>query len=141
MALKVKPLDQIASKWASRSQNAAQAYTDGVKNPKRDWAATTAAAETNWTAGVTNAATNKRFSAGVTRVGNDGWSTGAVNKGASRYGPGVAAGAPKFTANFGRFQTVLSNLTLPPRFPKGDPQNYARVQAIGTALRQAKVGK
>jgi hypothetical protein len=76
----------------------------------------------------------------VNAAGDSAWQSGAINKGVTRYGPGVQVAQPKFSAGFAKYQTVLVNLPLPPRFPKGSPQNVDRVNAVVTALRQAKVG-
>lgn len=140
-SLKVKSLDAIASKWSQRASAAGQAYTDGVKSPKNDWAASTVAAKNNYVAGVNAAVQNGSFEKGVTAAGDSAWQNGAINKGASRYAPGVQAAQPKFSAGFQKYAQVLSNLNLPPRMPKGDPANYNRAAAVGAALRKAKMGQ
>jgi hypothetical protein len=138
----VKPLDQIASKWSQRASAAGAAYTSGVQNPSRSWATSTTAAAPNWATGVQTAVSNGRFAKGVQAAGDAKWSAGATGKGATRYPQGVtgAAAINNFTQGFTKFASVLSSLTLPPRFPKGDPQNAARSTAVATALRAAKVG-
>jgi hypothetical protein len=138
--MRVKPLASIADKWSSRAQGASQAYKDGV-SASTDWAAATAASATNWQAGVTAAASDGRFEKGVTAAGNATWQSGAINKGASRYGPGVGLAKDKFSSGFSKYAQVLTSLSLPARFPKGDPQNVQRVQAVVTALRNAKLGR
>jgi len=137
--MRVKSLASITAKWASNASNASQAYKDGV-SASTDWAAATTASADNWQQGVTRAAADKRFEKGVAAAGNSTWQSGAINKGASRYGPGVGLAKDKFSSGFTKFAQVLTSLTLPPRFPKGDPQNIARVQAVATALRNAKLG-
>lgn len=140
-SLKVKSLDAISAKWSQRASAAGAAYSDGVKSPKNDWAASTQAAAQNWGAGVQTAIQNKSFEKGVAAAGDQAWQNGALNKGAQRYAPGVQSAQPKFAAGFQKYAQVLTNLTLPPRMPKGDPGNYVRAQAVGTALRNAKQGK
>lgn len=138
--MRVKPLASIADKWSSRAQNASAAYKDGV-TASSDWQAATAASANNWQAGVTAAATDGRFEKGVNAAGNQAWKDGAINKGAGRYGPGVSVSKDKFSKGFSKFAQVLESTQLPARFPKGDPQNVNRVQAVITALRNAKLGK
>ncbi|SRR5258708_2098803 len=138
--MKVKPLDQIAKKWSDRASGAGQAYKDGV-SAATGWAANTSAAANNWAAGVSAAASNGSFAKGVNAAGDSTWQQGAINKGASRFGPGVQGAMPKYSAGFAKYAGVLTSLTLPQRFPKGDPQNVNRVQAVVTALRNAKMGK
>jgi hypothetical protein len=139
--MKVKPLDAIAAKWSQRASVAGQAYTDGVKNPKNDWASSTQAAAGNWATGVQSAAADGRFAKGVAAAGDSAWQNGAINKGAARYPQGVQAAQGKFSSGFSKFAQVLTNLNLPARMPKGDPANWQRSQAVGQALRNAKLGK
>lgn len=140
-SLKVKSLDAIAAKWSQRASAAGQAYTDGVKNPKNDWASSTAAAAQNWATGVQNAVSDGRFAKNVTAAGDAAWQAGAINKGSQRYAPGVQGAQGKFANGFSKFAQVLQGINLPPRMPKGDPGNYLRAQAVGTALRKAKLGQ
>src|SRR5215472_11812122 len=124
--MKVKSLDSIATKWSQRASSAGQAYKDGVTGAT-GWAAATTAGANNWAAGVNDAATNGRFAKGVNKAGDAAWQNGAINKGASRYAPGVQLAQPAFSQGFSKFQQVLSALQLPARFPKGSPQNIDRV--------------
>lgn len=139
--MKVKSLDQITTKWASRAQAAGQAYSDGVKNPRNSWASQTEQAADNWSQGVQAAVSDGRFARGVTAAGDAAWQNGSINKGVNRYGPGVAAATSKFSAGFQKFAQALTNATLPKKFPKGDPNNMLRSQFVGTLLRNVKLGK
>lgn len=138
--MKVKSLDAITKKWTDRAAVAGQAYKDGVMTTT-GWAAATSAAKDNWAQGVSQAAANGSFQRGVDAAGDSTWQTGSANKGAARYPSGVQGAGPKFSQGFSKFASVLSSLTLPPRFPKGSPQNVERVNAVVTALRNAKLGR
>lgn len=138
--MRVKPLASITTKWAANAQNAQQAYKDGVSS-STDWAANTAGSANNWQQGVQAAAADGRFEKGVTAAGNATWQQGAINKGAGRYGPGVSLAKDKFSSGMTKVVQTLTALQLPQRFPKGDPQNVQRVQAVVTALRQLKLGR
>lgn len=135
MAINIKPISVIVAKYVARASVAGQAYTDGINNPRRPWAASTAAAAQTWATGVSTAVADGRFAKGVNAAGDATWSQKATTLGAQRYGPGVTAGQNKYSANLQPFLTALSNLTLPPRLPKGDPGNIARVQAVDNTLR------
>lgn len=139
--MQVKSLDVITSKFTARAAAAGQAYTQGVSNPKRPWAATTAASTANWSAGVQTAITNGAFAKGVNAAGDAKWQTNSAGKGAQRYPQGVQAAGPAYQAGFSKYVSVLSGLTLPPRMPKGDPGNLQRSAVVANALRAAKVGK
>lgn len=136
----VKDISTVATKWSQRAQAAGADYTAGVKNPKNDWAGNTAAASSAYEQGVQQSVANQRFQKGVTKAGTAKWQAGAVNKGAQRYPQGVAQGSSNYQNGFGPFLQAIGGITLPPRGPKGSPNNYARVQAIGTALHTLKVG-
>lgn len=139
MAIQVKPIAQIASKWSSRAQAAAPDYKAGVSSTQKDWAGLTAASAESWAGGVTQAVADGRFGKGVTQAGTAKWKSASESKGAQRYGPGVASAQSAYQTGFQPFADVLSSLTLPARGPKGSPQNYQLVQAVGTALHQKKI--
>ena len=136
----IKATDQIAEKWARVTPQRAQDYTQGIEQPRRPWAEATAAAEQTYKDGVTQAANKGRFARGVRATGNDGWQRKTREKGPQRFSEGVALAQPDFAAGFAPYAQVISSTTLPPRFPKGDPRNYQRVQAIGPALASKRAG-
>jgi len=129
-----------ADKWVRRAGQAGPDYARGVQNPRTSWQdATTAAAESQ-AAGVQQAIAEGRFEKGVAAAGNAKWQRKATTVGAQRFGPGVAAAKGDYEAGFSPFAAVIQGVQLPPRGPKGDPRNYERVSAIGTALHEAKKG-
>lgn len=140
MAIATKDIGTIASKWSARAQAAGPDYSAGVKSTTKDWAGLTAAAADNFSAGVTQAVADGRFQKGVTAAGTDKWRNAATGKGAQRYPTGVASGQPAFSNGFAPFLQVIQNVNLPPRSPRGSPNNIQRVSAITSALHQKKVG-
>jgi len=105
-----------------------------------DWAKATQAAGAAYAAGVQAAIGRKAFEKGVSTAGTEKWRAKAVDVGSQRWGPGIQAGAPDYAKGFAPYADVLAKLTLPPRFPTGDPRNFQRVQAIGEALFKKRVG-
>lgn len=140
MSIVTKDLNSIASKWSQRAQAAGADYTAGVKNPRRDWGQNTAGSADSYSAGVSQAVADGRFAKGVLAAGTAKWQSNAISKGAVRYPQGVAAAQPAFMSGFGPYLQVLSGLTLPPRSPRGSPNNLNRVSAVDTALHQKKIG-
>jgi len=134
----IRDISKIAGKYREVTPARAPQYEAGVKDPKKDWASETKAAEGNYEEGVKAAMTRKAFGKGVTKAGTETWVEGAVSKGVSRYGPGVTAGADKYAENFGPYAETIKATTLPKRYPKGDPRNIERVKAIASALRAKK---
>ena len=130
----IKSIAKIAEKYARVTPQRATDYAEGVQSTPVDWAKVTAAAGASYAAGVQAAITRKGFEKGVTSAGTERWRAKALDVGTSRWGPGVQAGAGDYAARFAPYADVLAKTTLPPRFPTGDPRNYARVAAVGEAL-------
>ncbi len=137
----IRPVDEIAKKWARVTPQRVQDYQDGVQAPRTDWAQATAAAKPAWEAGVQAAIASSAFSKGVTKAGTDKWQQGALTKGVSRWGPGVQLGEDAYRTGFAPFREAIARVTLPPRGARRDPRNLARVTAIVEALVKAKAAQ
>ena len=134
----IKPIEQSSDKWVRRASVAGPDYLQGIQNPRKAWAAAAVEAEPNYKAGVTAAAARGAFGIGVKAAGDEKWRRGAVQKGPGRFAEGVAIGRDDWGKGFAPYQSVIAAVTLPPRGPKGAPQNIQRVAAIATALRTLK---
>ena len=134
----IKPIEQSSDKWVRRASVAGPDYLQGVQNPRKPWAAAAIEAEPNYKAGVVAAAGRGAFGAGVKAAGDEKWRNGAVRKGPGRFAEGVAIGRDDWGKGFAPYQSAISAITLPPRGPKGSPQNIQRVAAIATTLRALK---
>jgi len=139
MAVKVKDASASASKFVARAQQAAPDYQKGVQGAGALWAQNAASANDTYVAGVTAAANAGRYKAGITQAGPQRYEVAATTKGAQRYPTGVAAAGPHWQDKTSKFLGVISNLTLPPRAPRGSPQNMQRASAIADALHKAKM--
>jgi len=136
----IKPLQTIASKWGRNASAAGGAYKDGVSAPRRSWSEAAAAADDSRKAGLAAADARDAFVTGVRDAGDAKWKANAVKLGAARYPQGVQNAQPDFSQGFAKYHSVIAGVTLTPRGPKGSPENYQRVSAIGDALHSAKVG-
>ncbi len=134
----IRSIEQIAKKFATVTPGRTEDYRSGVENPRRDWATATAAAESAYESGVTQAIAKKRFGKGVKKAGSETWQKGAIEKGTARWGPGVVLAQEKYARNFAPFRDAIERTTLPPRFARRDPRNLDRVKAIVNALVAAK---
>lgn len=134
-----KDIASITAKWSNRAQAAAPDYTSGVTSTQKDWAANTAAAADSWQQGVSQAAANGRFAKGANAAGTDKWRNAAKTKGAQRFAQGVAAGSANYNAGFAPFLSVIQSTNLPPRSPRGSPNNIQRVTALAAALHNKKI--
>lgn len=136
-----KSIKDVSEKWGRVTPQRTEDYAKGVASPLRDWGTNTKAAEANYGAGVQAAIAEKRFGKGVDKAGTLKWKKGAVEKGTVRFGPGVQAAQPDYEKGMGPVLDTIGKVTLPPRFPSGDPRNMARVASIATALHNLKIGK
>lgn len=134
----IRPIDKIADKWASVTPMRAADYADGIRNPRRPWAAATANAEGAYESGVQKSITKKAFGKGVKKAGDAKWSRKAIANGVPRWGPGVAEAKGDYQAGFAPYREAIAKCVLPPRYARRDPRNMARVTAIVNALSAAK---
>ncbi len=135
----IKSLDRIGSKWKRVASGAGAEYEEGVKNPKRDWAQSTVAAEPAYVQGIQASIARKGFSKGVAKAGTDKWQRNAIEKGPARFSQGVELGQDAYEKGFAPFREVIARTTLPARGAKGDPKNIQRVAVMAKALHDAKI--
>jgi hypothetical protein len=137
----IRSTADIQKKWTEVTPARAGDFETGVKTPKRDWAANTAAAESAYEEGVQSAISDKRFGRGVKTAGSEKWSRKTLAVGVSRWPTGVRAASEDYAKGFGPYHDVIERTTLPPRFGRGDPRNYQRSEVMGTALHSARTKK
>ncbi len=134
----VKSIASIAEKWARVTPQRSADYEAGVKNPIRDWATNTGAANGAYKAGVADAIAKDRFAKGVAKAGTEKWKRRATEVGTARFAQGVQVAQPDYEKGFAQFRDVIEKTVLPPRFAKGDPRNIDRVRVMAAALADAK---
>ena len=139
MAIKVKDPTSTANKWASNAGNAQPAYIAGINAPKASQSGAAIAAAPRWQASVSSAAALASYTGHLSKAGDTAWTAGALGKGKDRYAGGIAAGKAKYTTKIGPVLSAIAGVTLPDKGIRGSAQNYARVQAVGDALHQAKL--
>lgn len=139
MAISVKDAATAAKKFVTRAQAAGPDYATGVANAGAKWATNTKASADAWQQGVSQAAAAGRFAGGVNATSTNKFQTRASGVGSQRYPQGVAGSADAWQTNTTPYLNTIAALNLPARQPKGSPANYARVQAVGDALRAKKL--
>jgi len=127
-------LDRATAKFIRNSGSAGPSYEEGVKNPRANWQERAAASEANYRDAVTQAAGQGRYGRGVRKAGNAKWQNKAVQLGVGRFGPGVAAAGPDWTAGFAPYHAAISAVQLAPRRPTRDPANRQRINQILDAV-------
>jgi hypothetical protein len=141
MAVRVADAAMAAKKFAQRGAAASQDYAAGVTGSGASWQSNTAGAADTYAAAVQEAIGRGAFARGVQAAGGSKYEERARTVGAQRFGPGVTAAAPEWERQTAPYLQTIASLTLPPRRPKGDPSNLARVSAVTEALRARKVGR
>lgn len=141
--MEVPTAEQIAAKWGRVTPQRAQDFEEGVKAPKKDWATETVAAEAAFEDGVKKAMARKAFGKGVRGAGTGKQQAATIAKGVDegRWAAGVQLAEPAMAAGMEPVVRALAAVRLPPGFAKGDPRNYDRVKAVGTALHKMKTGE
>lgn len=134
----IRSIAKIAAKFADVTPGRTAEYEYGVANPRRDWEQATAAAEPAYEQGVTQGIAKKRYSKGVKKAGSAKWQKGAKEKGTVRWGPGVALAKDDYAKGFAPYHDEIEKVVLPPRYPRRDPRNLKRVEAIAVALGKRK---
>lgn len=128
---------EIARRFVKYAPGREDRYKEGIRNPGEDWEKRTKDAEPNYEDGVKKAILRKAFGKGVTKCGTARQQAKTIQN-ENRWTEGIEGAEVEMTTAMQGVVTVLSAITLPPSYPKGDPRNYKRVEAVGTALRKAK---
>lgn len=134
--IKIKPIDQIVSRWVEGVRGATAAYQFGVSNPQRDWADATIAGASAWFQGLQEAHAAGRFEGGVRKAGSVKWKNKTLTKGVQMWPVAVAAAEGDYRVGFQPFREAIANATLPPRYATRDPRNLERVAAIDRIMIQ-----
>ena len=138
--MEIKSMAAIREKWTRVTPGRLEDYKLGIQNPKRDWEEETAAADTNYKTGVDAAQAKGLFKKGVIACGSSKWKDRSLKKGPGRFAEGVYIAGPDYDKGFSPYRETIAGTDLPDRFPRGDPRNYDRVRAVGTALHDKRVG-
>lgn len=128
-----------AEKYSSRASQASGDYLKGAQTPRRSQSQSAIAAAGNYAASVQEAISRGAYEKGLQKSGDQAWIRGVQDKGRTRYQQGVSLSGDKWRTGFQPYAATLQGLELGPKGPKGT--NYDRVQKVGEALRQAKLGQ
>ena len=136
-----KSAAEVAQKWAQRAANAQPEYASGVQTTTKDQAGRAIASKEIYKQALNESFTRDAYAKGLQKAGTGKWKNKAATVGADRYAGGVSAGVSDYATESGRYDTARKAADALPRGIKGSETNFARVKAVVTALRAAKVGK
>jgi hypothetical protein len=137
MAIRVPSAASIAEKWARVTPGRQSDYQAGVQGAAQAYQEGVNAAGSSYEQGVQAAIGEQSWQRGVQNKGQK-YSSKASQIGAGRWAQGVPAARADYEAGVARPLQALASITLPPRGPKGAPQNLQRVAAVVEALRAAR---
>lgn len=135
--MKVPSAANIAARFVKYAPGREDRFEEGVRNPGEDWEKNTKDAEKNYEEGIQKAIGRKAFGKGVAKCGTARQQSQTI-KNLRRWVEGIQGAEDTMAAAMGPVVSVLEGITLPPKYPKGDPRNYERNKIIGTTLRKAK---
>lgn len=136
---KIRTAEEIGAKWKEVTPGRRAYYEAGIDDPLEDWETNTKLASAAFKAAVSAPDMLTRFLGGVARAGTAKWKRKAKEVGPSRFAEGVAVAEDDFVAGFAPHQAVIAGTEIPDRKPRGDPANYERSKAIGTALHKKRL--
>ncbi len=113
--VKVKPLDEIKKHYREGATVAPTRYKDGVTRAAWKESAASREAEELFKAKMSEALAEERRRKAIEKLTDEDWRKPALEKGATRIGPGMTAAVDKHAARFAPFRSALEGLTLPPK--------------------------
>ena len=138
--VETKSLEQTRKNWKDSHGRVAQRYSDGVRKAQ-NVIQKSIDAEDNYAAGVQRAVADKQRVRGLQKVTDEDWRRGALEKGASRIAPGMAASEDKFAKGMGDVLATIQATNLPPRTQDPAANVANRVTPIAVNLFNMKRNK
>ena len=136
----MKTAQSVATKYVERASAATADYVSGSEQTTKDQAALAIASKEIYKQALQASFTRDSYSKGLGKSGKAGWLRGVKEKGGARFAGGVSVSAGKYATESGKYDTARNAASGMPRGLKGSETNLARVKAVVTALRVAKVG-
>lgn len=137
--LVVPTVDKVAAKWVTEAPRRVEYYREATPAAAPRWLSNAVAAEAVYKAAVTAAGIEKRFVGGIKKAGAETFVRKVTEVGVDRYPRGIEAAKSDYQEGIAPFLDELAKVDVPERKPRGDPANYKRVEAIGTALNKKRL--
>jgi len=138
--VKIKSLEDIATKYVEVAPTKAPYYEKEVKAAGDDWKEGALAGQKAYETAMRDPKVLARRKEQIDDAAKEKYVRKAGTLGPDRYAAGTAAAKEDFRSGFEKYHGVIAALTLPERGPRGDPKNINRVKAVADALHKARVG-
>jgi len=135
--VKTKGLAQTQKNWDAGIGRAPAKYAEGVRNTS-DWQAKSIAGEDLFGQKMSEAISNKSRANGISKVSDSEWQSAALDKGASRIGPGMTAAKAKFGTGIAKVLGAIESVQIAPRSADPMANVDGRVKPIVAALHAIK---
>lgn len=135
--VKTKGVERAVSNWKGAAAVVPGRYSEGV-GQARDVIAKSIEADDLWKERIAAAMARDARKKGLAEVSDEEWRRKALDKGAKRIGPGMAAAESDFRKGIGEVISVIEGVSLPPRTGDVTANIMNRVVPIATALRAMK---
>lgn len=132
---------RFCNRWRPRTASAHEEYRRGIEDPRRPYGKTTCEAAGRYKAGTDAAHTKGLFVKGVKKAGTEKWQDKALTKGPGRFIEGIHGAGDEFAAGYEPYRTGYIGISLPKRWPNGDPRNIDRCKAVCTTFGRLKEGQ
>ena len=139
MAIDTKSLTEAQANWTQVTPTRTEAYAANAIARVGKWLAKTIAAIPNQQMAAVGAGVASRIQRNVSGRGQQRFPAKINTVGKQRFGPGVQAAGSDYSAGFGPYLQIIQGVSLPAKGPRGDPRNYALVQAVGDPLHRARL--
>lgn len=135
-----KTAQEVAQKWANRASNAQPEYAAGVQATTKDQAGRAIASKEIYKQALNESFARDAYAKGLQKAGTAKWKDKASRVGAERFSGGVSASVTDYATESAKYDNARRAADTLPRGVKGSETNLARVKAVVSALRIAKVG-
>jgi len=138
--VKIKSVDDIATKWADVTPGRAPYYEAEMKVAGEAWKDGAKKGQKAYESAMADPDTLKRREKEITDAAAEKLERLGSKLGPARFRAGIPETKVDYTSGFTPFHGVISAWVKPERGPRGDAKNYDIVKSIGDALHKKRVG-
>ena len=139
MAVKVKPIAEVAAKWAEVTPARSSYYEKGAVGAGADWEKGATGAAAAFASAVSAGNIKQMYAGGVRKAGAAKYDRKVKDVGVGRFGAGVTAAVGDYSSGVDPYLSTIAGLTLTTRAPRGSAVNLQRVAEIATALTKKRL--
>lgn len=132
-----KSLEISMKRWNAARGRVAESYKEGVQAAS-NVIEKAIEAEGTYADAMSQAIARQSRAKGLQKTSTEEWKKAAIDKGAVRIGPGMAAAEPKMRSGLSAVLSVISGVSIPARTTDGMANIDNRLKPIAAALMKMK---